>query len=75
MSLTSRTVLLAVLLYAGGYFTFRAIQTERWERDGQAYVIFPDSGLGKGLYYGWRPLSYLDTKLTGTQTHIGPHRD
>ena len=41
MSLTSRTVLLAVLLYAGGHFTFRAIQTERWERDGRAYVVFP----------------------------------
>ena len=75
MSLTSRAVLLAVLLYGGGYLVFRTIQTERWERDGRAYVIFPASGLGKGLYYGWRPLSYLDTKLTGTQTHIGPHRD
>jgi|LakMenEpi03Aug12_release.lakeMendotaPanAssembly.Ray.scaffolds.fasta_scaffold3889784_1 hypothetical protein len=75
MSLTSRAILLAVLLYGGGYLVFRTIQTERWERDGRAYVIFPASGVGKGLYYGWRPLSYLDTKLTGTQTHIGPHRD
>ena len=41
MSLTSRAILLAVLLYGGGYLVFRTIQTERWERDGRAYVVFP----------------------------------
>ena len=47
--------------------------TEIWDRDKRAYVIFPES-YGRPLYYAWRPLSHLDTALTGMQHHIGPHR-
>jgi hypothetical protein len=63
--------LLAV--YFGGYIAMREARAERWERDGQVYVIYPD-GAGRLLYYAWRPLSYLDARLTGMRSHIGPHR-
>lgn len=43
-----------------------------WERDGRAYVIFPAGA--PAVYYLYRPLSYLDGALTGTGSHLGPHR-
>ena len=66
--------LVAVLgAYLAGYVAFREARAERWERDGQIYVIYPD-GAGRVLYYAWRPLSYVDAQLTGMRSHIGPHR-
>jgi hypothetical protein len=64
---------IALVLYAGSYLAFRQSSTEIWERDKQAYVIFP-AGYGSALYYLWRPLSYVDGSLTGMRFHIGPHR-
>jgi hypothetical protein len=61
------------LLYVGAYIVFRQSHVETWQRDKQAYVIFPET-YGGPLYYAWRPLSYLDTAITGMQHHIGPHR-
>ena len=66
-------LVLALLLYVGGYAAFRQSHAEVWDRDRQTYVIYPET-YGRPLYYLWRPLSYLDTALTGMQHHIGPHR-
>jgi hypothetical protein len=63
---------IALLLYVGTYVWFRQTSAEVWERDKQAYVIFP-AGYGGALYYLWRPLSYADGALTGMRFHIGPH--
>jgi hypothetical protein len=73
MSRIFRLILVAALLYIGSYIVFRQIRTEIWERDKQAYVIYPE-GYGRSLYYLWRPLSYLDAITTGMRHHIGPHR-
>lgn len=69
----SVAVLAALALYIGGYLAFRQVRAETWARDGRTYVIFPE-GAGRALYYLWRPLSYLDGRLTGMGAHIGPHR-
>jgi hypothetical protein len=61
------------LLYVASYIAFRQTHVEVWERDKQAYVIFPQS-YGLPLYYVWRPLAYLDAAMTGMRYHIGPHR-
>jgi hypothetical protein len=69
------TILIAVLVvYAGSYLMFRQSNIEVWDRNKQAYVIFPTGGPGSALYYAWRPLSYLDGAITGMGFHIGPHR-
>jgi hypothetical protein len=73
MSRTISFVVVALLLYIGAYAVFRQSHVETWERDKQAYIIFPEA-YGRPLYYAWRPLSYLDTAMTGMQHHIGPHR-
>jgi hypothetical protein len=65
--------ILALALYFGGYLAFRQMRAETWASDGRPYVIFPE-GAGRALYYLWRPLSYIDGRLTGTGAHIGPHR-
>jgi hypothetical protein len=69
----STAIGVAVFLYVA-YVAFRQTRTEVWQRDQQAYVIFPAGGYGAFLYYAWRPLSYVDGALTGMQFHIGPHR-
>jgi len=66
-------VVVTLLLYAGAYVAFRQAHAETWDRDKRTYVIYPES-YGRPLYYLWRPLSYLDTALTGMEHHIGPHR-
>ena len=33
---------LAVLVYVGAYVAFRQTRIEVWQRDRQAYVIFPE---------------------------------
>ncbi len=58
------------ICYAGSYLAFKATHTEVWSRDDQSYVIFP----GRLSYYAFRPLSYLDARLTGMRFHIGPHQ-
>ena len=68
-SLIAAVVLLVV--YVGSYVWFRSIHIERWDRDGRDYVIFPQS---PAVYYLYRPLTYLDARLTGIRFHIGPHR-
>jgi predicted tellurium resistance membrane protein TerC len=70
---TIQYLLVFVLAYISFYLVFRGTNQELWALDNQSYVIFPE-GIGKLLYYFWRPLTYLDSVLTGMQFHIGPHR-
>jgi hypothetical protein len=71
-----KRVLIALLVvYFAGYAVFRTVNAETWAKDNQVYVIFPASTLGKAAYYVWRPLSYLDARLTGMGFHIGPHQE
>ena len=72
-SRTISIVVVALLLYAGAYVAFRQSHSEIWDHDKRTYVIYPET-YGLPLYYLWRPLSYLDTAITGMQHHIGPHR-
>jgi len=67
----SLPVALAVA-YLAGYVVLRATRTERWERDGRLYVLYPAGA--RPLYYLFRPIAYADQALTGTGAHIGPHR-
>jgi len=68
-----RIILGFIILYVGGYGIFRAVNLETWSRNGQDYVIYPDSN--RVFYMLWRPLDYLDHALTGTGSHIGPHAE
>jgi len=69
-----RNILALLVLYAATYGGFRQTHIEVWEKDNQAYVIFPAGSVGKALYYAWRPLTYADATLTGMRFHIGPHQ-
>lgn len=66
-------LLLAALgLYLGSDLALRSANRDVWERDGRAYVIFPAGA--PAVYHVYRPLSYADAALTGTGSHLGPHR-
>lgn len=60
------------LIYLISYLIFRSFNTETWSKDGQQYVIFPKSQ--NWVYYFYRPITYMDSKLTSMQFHIGPHQ-
>lgn len=66
-------ILIAIVLtlYFLSYIIFRQSNSQVWEKDGKAYVIFPTNKVY--LYYLYRPLSYIDGNLTGMQFHIGEH--
>ena len=66
------SILTVVLLYAFSYVWLRQKHTEIWEKDGNAYMIFPENKVY--LYYFYRPLSYVDGTMTGMRFHIGEHR-
>ena len=72
MRLWIRLALFAVAIYLGLYVRLRSQWLETWDKDGKAYVIFP--GHAGWAYYGFRPLSYGDALITGTGSHLGPHR-
>ena len=63
--------IIIILLYFLSYIIFRQTHIEIWEKDEQAYVIFPEN---KIVYYIFRPATYLDEKLTDMKFHIGQHR-
>ena len=69
LALITLTVALA---YAGSYAWFRHSHVEIWSKNGKPYVIFPKGNLA--LYYAFRPLSYVDGKITGMGFHIGAHQ-
>jgi hypothetical protein len=60
-----------ILIYLSSYAIFRQTHIEIWEKDAQAYVIFPENKL---LYYFYRPLAFADGKLTNMRFHIGQHQ-
>jgi hypothetical protein len=62
---------LLFVLYLASYLVFRQSNTEVWIADGKPYVIF---GENKITYYFYRPISILDSAITGIGFHIGPHR-
>jgi hypothetical protein len=57
-------------IYFLSYIWLRQSHSEIWEKDGKTYVIFPEN---KILYFLFRPLSYVDNKITGIDFHIGQH--
>ncbi len=67
-------ILIAIVLtlYFLSYIVFRQSNSQVWENDGKAYVIFPTNKVY--LYYLYRPLSYIDGNLTGMRFHIGEHQ-
>jgi len=67
-----RLIVALIVVYALGYAVFRAMNTETWAEDDNDYVIYPQTPIA--VYYVFRPLSYLDSFLTGMRSHIGPHR-
>jgi len=58
-------------LYTFSYIGLRQTLAEIREKDGKPDVIFPADKIF--LYYFFRPLSYIDNKLTGIGFHIGQH--
>ena len=44
---------------------------ETWDKDGNQYVIFPKGQTW--IYYLYRPLTYIDSKVTTMHFHIGSH--
>lgn len=64
---------LVLVVYVGSYLIFRSSHIQVWERNQQAYVIFPQDNLV--WFYFYRPLTYIDGALTGMRFHIGPHQD
>lgn len=65
-------VVVLLLFYVLSYAWIRHTHIEVWEKDNNAYVIFPDDKIY--IYYFYRPLSLIDGKLTGMRFHIGQHR-
>jgi hypothetical protein len=64
-------ILVVITIYVGTYIQLRASHVDRWDRDGHVYVILPRSTV---VYYVYRPLTYIDARLTAMRFHIGPHR-
>ena len=58
-------------VYVSSYLIFRNANVETWDKDGNEYVIFPKGQIW--VYYLYRPLTYLDSKVTTMRFHIGPH--
>jgi hypothetical protein len=65
-------IFILVFIYISSYAIFRQTNIEIWEKDGQAYVIFPADKVY--LYYLFRPVSYIDGIITGMRFHIGAHQ-
>jgi len=65
-------VFILVFIYLLSYGIFRQSNIEIWEKDNQAYVIFPADKVY--LYYLFRPVSYIDGTITGIGFHIGAHQ-
>ena len=60
------------VVYILSYLIFRDTSIETWNKDGNQYVIFPEGQTW--IYYLYRPLTYIDSKLTTMKFHIGPHK-
>lgn len=67
-----RWVGILVAIYLAAYIVLRIVNTQVWENDKRAYVMFPQRPIF--IFYLFRPLTYLDGAMTGMRFHIGPHR-
>ncbi len=63
---------IVALIYVISYLFYRTNKIEVWSKDQKPYVIFPKNQ--KWVYYAYRPLTYIDSKVTGMRFHIGPHQ-
>jgi len=61
------------IVYLASYGWFRATHIEIWEKDNRSYLIFPRDKMV--VYYLYRPVTYVDGRLTGLGFHIGPHQE
>jgi hypothetical protein len=59
--------------YSISYLIFRKSNIEIWVEDNNEYVIFPKSQ--KWIYYIYRPATYVDSKITSMNFHIGEHQN
>jgi hypothetical protein len=66
-------LILSCCIYTISYIVFRINRIEVWEKDGSEYVIFPKSQ--KWVYYLYRPATYVDSKITSMNFHIGEHQN
>jgi hypothetical protein len=67
----SKIIFTLFILYISSYLVIRSTNVETWQKDGKEYVIFPKEKVW--MYYLYRPLSYIDSKLTDMRFHIGKH--
>ncbi len=65
------TIVLACV-YLVAYIQFRQTHIQVWERDGMAYVIFPEDR--EVFYYIFSPLTFIDSVITGMRFQVGPHQ-
>ena len=65
------TFTVILFVYISSYCIFRQNNTQIWHINNKSYIIFPEDN--KGLYYFYRPLTIIDSKITGIGIHIGPH--
>jgi hypothetical protein len=67
-------ILIGLLAYVLSYMGYRSTHMESREENGKdvTYVIFPTDQ--KWVYYFYRPMSYVDGRVSGIQFHIGPHQ-
>lgn len=72
MRLPLRLGLFALVLYLGFYVRLRNQWKEVWDKDGKSYVIYPADSTW--VYHLFRPMGYADAWMTGTGSHLGPHR-
>lgn len=64
---------IVAFFYILSYVIYRNNRIEIWSKNEKSYVIFPQNQ--KWIYYLYRPLSYVDGKITGMRFHIGPHQE
>ena len=66
-----KTIGILAIVYELSYLIFRNTNIETWNKDGNQYVIFPKEQTW--IYNLYRPLTYIDSKVTMMHFHIGPH--
>ncbi len=75
MNRRKRVLMIFVILfclYVGTYLEFRRTHIQVSASDRLSYVIFPEDQ--ELFYYIFRPLSYIDSRITDMRFHIGLHR-
>lgn len=62
--------LIVKAVYLGTYICLRTSRVERWDRDGQDYVILLQSQV---IYYVYRPLTHISTLISLACVFISGH--